>query len=212
VSSLSAFRFLVAPEVPGAPNLIIDNAVLLSCRDFCKQTHLWRYEHPAIPVVSGTADYELDDLPSQSEVIWVNTIGQSTHDVASQPIDIVKKVNPGYQSNTGSAAANFTMIDSLTVRLMPIPTAASAITPDVILRPTLAASSVWDTLFNEWGEVIAAGAKARLQMQPGKNYSNPEFAIVNTGIYKSGITDVRRRMNNGFTMFNDTIQAGSSFT
>ena len=206
---LSDFRYLVAPEVPGAASIVIDNAVLRTCRDFCDKTHIWRYEHPAVAMVSGTSDYTLTP-PAETEVAWVNSATQGTHDVSPVGRDIAKKLYPA--GRTGSVADSFYMLDSGTFRVLPTPTGnPQPITLDIALRPIMAATTIGAILFDEWGEYIAHGALSRLLAMPGKNWSEPNTAAFHIQRYKLGIAEAKRRDNYGRASFNDTVQAGYSF-
>jgi len=210
MNPLSDFRFLVAPSVPGAASVVIDNAVLRVCREFCDKTHVWRYEHPAIVMVSGTSDYALTP-PVGADVVWINTATQGTHDVRPVGRDLYKKMNPA--RTTGSVAESLYMLDTANMRVNPTPTGATLdpIALDIVLRPTMTSTTVGAILFSEWAEAIAHGAMAHLMAEPGMNWTDPNTAAYHMSEYRYGIAEAKRRDNYGYASYNNTMQAAQSF-
>ena len=97
------------------------------------------------------------------------------------------------------APTGFTQKDFDTVSFLPIPnqTYPNAITMRVALVPLRDSTSCEDFLYEQWGEYIACGAKARLMLNPGKPYTNPDAAAINQTRFMTALNDARQRAIRG---------------
>lgn len=86
-----------------------------------------------------------------------------------------------------------------TISVYPIPdtTLANGFTIKASFHPTEAAASLDDSLYDDWGEVISAGAVMRLMMTPSQIYSAPKDAVQYRGVYERGVNQAKRQVNNG---------------
>ena len=94
--------------------------------------------------------------------------------------------------------------DERTFSVFPVPKVAesNAITIRAALKPTRASSSCDDVLFEDYVEYLAAGAKARLMLQPNKAYTNPNLVVTQNQLYMQGVNMARQRASRGHTRAN----------
>ena len=193
----------VLPEVPGCPSDVALRAIRHTVIEFCEKSLINQVTQDPITLRANLADYDLD-APTGFRVqkvmrAWFG--GQELEPVA--PDDIVGPdiYNPKIGNYTASTAPPkaYTQKDFSSVSFLPIPnqTYPNSITMRVALVPLRDSTQFDDFLYEQWGEYIACGAKARLMLNPGKPYSNPDSAAVNQARYTTALNDARQRAIRG---------------
>jgi hypothetical protein len=185
VTPFSSFMPSVLPYVYGCPDVAAEQALRLACIDFCKRTDIVQAVLAPVDVVLNGQDYPLTMPDTNMQLARV--LGVSWQGKWLTPVD-----TDNVQSDValrGAAIGSATPVygdpgyyfqktpDTSTVSLYPIPN--TALTGGLLFRistyPTIASTQVHDQLYNEWVEVIAAGALARLLATPGQPFTgNPE--------------------------------------
>jgi len=129
--------------------------------EFCTKTQIWSLELDAIRLRDGEDTYDLD-AP------------------ACANIDTIKGV-----TNDGSTlypVTHFTFPSKNEIKLTWEPSDdtdddADGMVVTVVLKPKRTATVIDKDLFESWYDAWAAGVKARLMLQPGKKWSNPELGL-----------------------------------
>ena len=193
----------VLPDVPGCPADMAIRAIRHTVIEFCERSLIHQVTQDPISLRPNLSDYYLD-APTGFRIqkimkVWFR--GQVLEPVAPDEINTPEAYNPrisGYTATKGQPVA-YTQKDFDSVTFLPIPdqTYSTAITMRVALVPLRDATSCEDFLYEQWGEHLACGAKARLMLTMGKPYTNPEAAAVNQARYNVALNDARQRAIRG---------------
>lgn len=203
MKTYEAFFPDVLPDVPGCPADVAIRAIRNTVIEFCEKSLIHQVTQDPITIRANLTDYDLD-APTGYRVhkvmkAWFQ--GAELSPVA--PDDIVTP--DAYSQSVGgytpskSQPTGYTQKDSETVSFMPIPNQdyPKAITMRVALVPLRDSTKFDDFLYEQWGEYIACGAKARLMLTPGKPYTNQDAASVNQARYMTALNDARQRAIRG---------------
>jgi hypothetical protein len=207
------FLSRVLPEVPGCPELAAIQALQDTTIEFCERSLIHQVDHDPISVVAKIADYDLESPVSKTRVTKVmkaffkgNELIPAAPDQVRDPTIYNQRIG-GTQTNH-SDPRFFIQKDSASISLMPIPaeSLASALTLRVALVPLRSATTCEDFLFEQWAEVIASGAVARLLVDSNRPYSNPRVAGIHQARFVSGINDAKQKANRGYNRSNLSVQ------
>lgn len=212
MATLSNFYPYVLPEVPGCPEISVDVALRSSLIEFCEKSLVIQRDHDPLTVVAGVVDYDFEP-PTGSLVIKVMKAWYKSEELiplAPDEVEDAELYNRSFSdANTaGSQPRYILQKDERTFSLYPIPDAnvANGLTMRVAYKPTRTASSFEDVLFEDYAEVIAAGAKARLMMSPGKTYTNPQLAVAMMDMFGRGVNTARSRAGRGHVRSDLSVQ------
>jgi len=202
VTPLDDFLPYVIPDCPGVSDIGASDALISAMVEFCNRSLVLQRDHDPIDARAYHSDYELSP-PEQMIVAKVMKAwfrGSVLTPMAPDDMDDPGLYNPAMGGYEG-APLQYVMRDERTLSLWPRPQAdeAAVITLRVALRPSRKATAVEDVLFEDWVDVVAAGAKAALQMVPGKTYSNPVAAKYNDDQFKAGTNRAMVQANKGHT-------------
>jgi hypothetical protein len=190
----------VMPHAAGVTADMALDAIRKAAIELCKESRIWRYEHPDISVVADQSTYAFvppDDtkvveiLDAWYENVWLDPMG--TDDLA--------RVNTRWQSWTAPRPLYITQLDDDNVRLVPEPTTAlaSGLHILVALKPTNDATGMEEWILEDWREQIARGALARIYESPRKPYSDSGLARVKKAEFRQDCTDAYNAAMNGLT-------------
>lgn len=182
MKALSLFYPYVMPEVAGASAPLVDQAIVLTCRDFCQRTAVWTEWMGAIP--PGTSNrFELDLTASQELVKVVKALAGTTElDVLSY-----RDVPRDWMDPASTQLTNkLVHLEGNEFLVFPLPT--ESIYLQLAFKPAVTAATVADVLFDSCAEDIGAGAKARLMAMRDKPFSDFNHAAVNRQAYEAGIS------------------------
>lgn len=186
---LEALLFYVLPDVPGAPDVTVKQALLLSTIEFCVQTHAWDEIQDPIALEDGVNEYDIDVLQG-SRVVAIKNIWAANRELRPVTMTELQQLVPNWQTATGSFPSYYNAPDDLgSFRVYPIPVDANGaeITLRATYAPTLTATSVPDAVLNRYLEPIISGAKHRLMVAPGKGWSNSELALYHKQQFDEGV-------------------------
>jgi hypothetical protein len=193
----------VLPDVPGCPADVALRAIRHTVIEFCEKSLINQVTQDPITLRANITDYDLD-APTGYRVHKV--MKAWFKGVEMQPVapDDITVPDPYSQTITGytpskSPPNSYTQKEFDTVTFLPIPDQvyANAITMRVALVPLRDSTKFDDFLYEQWGEYIACGARARLMLTPAKPYTNQEAAAVNQNRYLMAINDARQRAVRG---------------
>ncbi len=175
----------IASEVIGCPNPLIDNALRMAAREFCAMTGAIREWSDPI-TASGTNPVFEFDLPIHTELVGVvrSTVNTDDYDVISyreMPAD-------WHTANPASIGNKIVQIDSYSYRVFPAPNAGDLIRLMISTKPTMTATGCVDDLFNRYPEEVCYGAKARLMMSRGHEWSDMAMASVYSKLFNGAIS------------------------
>lgn len=182
MKALSLFYPYVLPEVAGASAPLVDQAIVLTCRDFCQRAAVWTEWMGAIP--PGTSNrFEFDLATSQELVKVVKALAGTTElDVLSY-----RDVPSDWMDATSTQLTNkLVHLEGNEFLVFPLPT--ESIYLQLAFKPTLSATSVGDVIYNSHAEDIGAGAKARLMAMRGMPFTDLTYASVHRQAYETAVT------------------------
>lgn len=200
--TLSEFYPYVLPEVKGCPEPLADIHILAASIEFCAKTHYWLYTHAAIDLVADTKTYTISrpsiyvEIETIIDPVYIN--GQKVWQKTKEWLDANIS---DWQSTSGSTPLYYTIPSPGVIRPVPYPDAnitggIEEIT--LALKPKPNATLLEDFLFDEFYEVIANGAKARLMEMPEKEWSNPNLAMYYQGKFDHAVVMARTKAKSGY--------------
>lgn len=198
-------------ELPGCPNPYIVQSLNNAARDFCKQTQIWQ-KLVTMSLSDNTSEYvvPVQDNSMLADIAYFGRkVENSVNPVKYQDLtkskateDELDYAYPGWRYATSSSAGITKWglrLDQLGFFVYPKPTIAysDGVQLKAVLYPTRSATEVPNILFEEYAEIIAAGAKAELQAMENKEWSNPTAAERNRRMFTNGIGTGWRKVHMG---------------
>lgn len=168
----SDFYDLVAPDVPGCPVLVLDNALRQSAIEFCQQSLSWKYAHPDIILIAGQSVYPFD--PPDGAVVY--TISYAAYNGKEVQSHVGESSLRDWDWRNQTGAPDYVM-GGASLTVVPTPDVAGPLTLIVVLQPSPDAAGVDDRLFNDDREAIIHGALSRLMLSPKKPYTSSALAV-----------------------------------
>lgn len=203
MSSYEAFFPYVLPEVIGAPEPLVVNAIRNSVIEFCEKSLVLTRDHDPVTVLPNIVDYDLEP-PAGYLVVKVMQAWLDNQPLDPLAPDFVREAsvyNRLFESYEAAPSTPrfYLQKDERTITVWELPdkTYTNGLTMRVALKPTRASTEIEDVVFEDYAETIASGAIMRLMMSPGKSYTNPELAAVHKGIFNQGINTARQRATHG---------------
>ena len=204
-TALTAWAPEIDPAIPGLPEPALQRAVRNAAIEFCQETLLWTLALDRINVVADTKTYTLTIPPAQSgQIVLVDDVKYKVNgadDDQFRTLDPISKISENINSSGSwqwheATEPGYYYVEedsNTTLILYPIPTVASAsgllVTPT--LKPTLAATTVADFLYNQHLKAIRLGALAYLFDIDGMPWSNPQKAERNRVLFRSAINSAK---------------------
>lgn len=157
MTAFSAFYPLIGDRVRGEIPLTMNGAILDAAIEFCDQTLCLQRTLVDVSTVANQAEYTL----VQSGEVVVKLLGARLN---NQPLRLLTDASLDGQAVPSAGAVEAVLLSApMKVRLTPAPsTAALPLSVRAAMRPSRAATSVADDLFEFYGTAIAEGAIARL--------------------------------------------------
>lgn len=189
---ITAFANRVAPDVKGAPQELIRQAVVDAADKFCTDSRAWSEVQDAVLLIDGEGQYELE-LPNGARALSVKNIWCGSRKLDPVTIDQLSVVLPDWQTAVSSLPSWYCgEFVRKTFRLFPTPAQpTTAIRIQGIFAPSESSESLPDFLWEDYRSIICAGAKATLMLKQGMAWFNPQLASVNAGIFELGINDAK---------------------
>jgi hypothetical protein len=184
--STNDFLPLLIPELPGCPEETMRAALAAVSADFCARTYLWREPLAPQNTAADKSTYDITDCAVVESVLWMLIDGDKL--IHSDPRhmrqeDFDRKGKP----------THFWVVSDTAVRLFPIPDDTYPITAEVVLKPSRAARTIPSWIFETWADAITSGAIWWLAKTPGKEWSNPDLAMMHRKIFEQAIAQARIR-------------------
>jgi hypothetical protein len=175
----------VTPDCPGVSGPMAENAVRNAAIFFARHSTVVRETQTAVDIVAAQSEYTIA-LPTGLRVvspILVEVEGAPVYSISENELNTI---SPNWRNQPVRA---YHMEDDVTLRLLWAPSAA--VTGGLITRfsfePTRDSTGGPDALYNDWLEVIAAGAKARLMRQNKKLWTDRRRSEDEELDFKGGI-------------------------
>lgn len=189
----------VLPDCPGAPDEAAINAIRNAAIEFCDESLWYQYTPGAVVGVPGVATYALS-TPAGTLLQRVTMAWYEGTVLFAKSADQLNALSGTEWRTLQGTPQYYTQSDDATVIvLVPFPLIASTIglTSLVALRPSRVSTTIDSDVYEKWAEVIAFGAKARLQGAAGQSYTNVAASERNAMKFRLGIAKARMERNRG---------------
>ena len=185
---LEAMDKHTVPYLDGCALSIVRQTTVNVIRNFCYDSQIWRHTLDPISLIANQAEYDLDDIPSYSEVLFPTQV--FLHGGKLQP-------GEGYGFEPGCT--------QLVMLHTPQANDPNALVVQVSLRPRHNACRICERLYDDWYQTWAYGVFAELMAQPNRSWSSPQNAGFYQSKYMDGLRKAIVQSNRGHT--NRAMQA-----
>lgn len=198
--ALDSFVPFVLPYVMGAGDPALLKAIRDTCIDFCDRTDLVQRVTPQ-NIVANQEDYvvtapTLMQLARVLAVFWQGRwLDVVVPDDVQSDVALTGVTIGTVQPLTGNPTKFFLKTPTASsVSAYPIPDTAltNGLTIKASFKPTQAADTVEDVLFNEYATEIGFGAAGRLMITPGQTYTSQAATGFLTA-YERGVSKAKLR-------------------
>jgi hypothetical protein len=169
-------RFCV-PELPGAPDSLIVNALNDASVRLCRESACWN-TWVDVTLESGVSEYSLTPPETNSRAFTIRKALFNGREFRPTPEDQLAMINPAMFNQQGTPTT-YWMSGINKVSVLPLPSDSDAgrvIKMRVSWTPTSAAKAFDSELMERYMDAILFGAKAKLMRQPGQTWSNEKLS------------------------------------
>ena len=172
-------------DVPGVSIFAAERELRRAAQEFCERTKAWKEDLDPAYIFPNVELYDVE-TPKGATILKIAEIKQDGHNIHLMTPD------SGYRSGVE-------FISPMQFRMVPMPVSRSILRMRAVLQPDHDAPGVADLIYNQYAELIGAGAKARLYLQPEKPYTNPALAAVEKEKFEQGIARVKLDAAKGYS-------------
>lgn len=195
----------ILPDVMGCPDPTVVLALRRVARQFFGETHIWRAVLDPVTITLGVLNYDLD-LPSHSEL---TKIEGATLNGLSILVTSGQALPSDWHTRYPALGPCIFTEDRKTFNFLPAAVTGDKVVVEVTLKPSNDAAGIESAFFDQYAEILAMGAKAKLMLQPGKTYSNPALGAMLEQRFNDAITDTNIRLWHGFSNAKVQVQPRS---
>jgi hypothetical protein len=188
----------VQPYVASCPDASLVIAIRSACIEFCEETNFLN-DTIEEQVIANEATYELS-VPTGyalSHIMEMYVGGLKL--VKQTPLILEKLFNGMDWMSMPGPARYYTQLNTDEVRLCPVPDVEGSMTGRYAYAPLRTSTSVDERVFNDYVEVIAEGALARIFGQPDQPYTNPQARLMAERKFMSGIANAKAYVRGGMS-------------
>jgi hypothetical protein len=200
MSIVSYDKFLdeVMPEVPGVTLAQAKNAIRNAAIEFCRRSWCWTLPLDAFDIEANVADYDLETPANASVIVEILIMYYNGKQIDPATRGELEALHKDYRTVTGMPR-KFLRNSPDTISFYPVPTAdeAAAMTGTVALAPSRTSSGIEKFIFENWLEVIAHGAKAKLFVMNNVPWRNPQLGTYHQGYFDSACAATKLRVQKG---------------
>ena len=211
MTTLASLNKFIRIELPGIPELVLDDAVLRATQDFFSRSESWRHSLAA-PLLDWTealvfpAMDEGTELPADTRIVRIDTVKYSSDgtNLKTVPFSTRQQLDrefPNWEVRTGNSPQRWTHDPTPDMpRIIPIATAdvLTSLQVRVMRAPNDAATTIPDFLYTEFQDDLITGTLARLMKIPGKDWTNMRGAAAYSATFEGGIQKAMSRANAEF--------------
>ena len=189
---LEAFHPYILTEVLGCPEPTMNMHLVSAAAEFCRETLAWTEVQDPVALQADVSDYEMD-MPAQAYALTMRDVWLGSRRLRPMTLHGLQDAMPDWQTQRSNEPVYYNMArDRNSVSVFPIPNAsAGALVMRMAFCPTASATTLPDFLGQEYMEVIASGAKARLMLMPGQSWANPQLGAYHRQQFDNGILNAR---------------------
>lgn len=212
MTSYEDFLSRVLIEVPGCAEISALLAIKDTCIEFCEKSLILVRDHDPITVAKGEVDYDLE-APTDMVVVKVMKAWMESKPIDPLYPDVVTDASVYNRLFSSFQAApslpqRYLQKSERTITVWPLPDKAypNGLTLRVALKPTRSSTSVDDVIYEDYADVIAAGALSRLLRSNSKPYTDLRLAEDRRREFMAGVNVARQRSGHGHTRSNLSVR------
>ncbi|MBS9939866.1 hypothetical protein [Vibrio alginolyticus] len=186
MSALSDLYRLVRQRCAGVVDIMMDDALRDSYREFCEKSEFLKTKVKLTAVVSGV-QIPVAGIPTDSAILKIDSVVSNF----GSPL----YVNDDYVFDP--VTNEFTFTNDF-----------DAVTVTAVLKPKLNfdENNLNSYLVENYGEALAAGAAYRLRLQVGTNWFNPDLALMYEREFIEGYRRAYRISKDNFNSFKNKVR------
>lgn len=186
MTALSEFYPLVLPEVVGCSQPVALTAIRFAVEQFHVSTFCKRETLDDITTAADTAEYALT-LPTGYVLHKMLHVHLDDEEITAIGMDDRDGIDP-YWKTTTAQPVWFYLPDTENIGLFLTPDGAYTVSCEASLKPSATATTIDDWLFEQYREIIAAGAKYRLMGMLNQPWANAERAMAYAREFNAGMS------------------------
>jgi hypothetical protein len=175
VAQLSVMLDRVHDELPAVPEPVALRALADSVKEFCKRSHIWQEDLPAVRTRVGVTNFDLAP-DTGTIVVAVKEVRLAGERIPPAPKELSQILTNTLPSAAKPAA--WMQVSPNQIQLLNATEAVELLTVRAAITLAQGQTEIElpDDLVDEYAEDLAAGAKGRLVMQRGQPWYAPEAA------------------------------------
>ena len=186
---------LLLPDLKDCPWPMAQSRLVLAAREFFSRSGTWSATLDPIPSQAGVTEYPEVVPSSNMEVVRVRRCFFGTDELTPLTPD---EFFSAVMDPTGMP--EYMTVDADVLLLSGAPRESGVpIIVEATFKPSLSSTTFPTELWDQYGEGIAEGAKARLYKSPGKPYTDLNMAAVATDAFNVACGKARVRVDRGMT-------------
>lgn len=178
----------VLPSCRGVPLSMARQEIRAAAIDFCEQSLCWVDSLDNVSVRGGVADYMVDPPTNDTTIAALIEVKRS---------GTTGRLTPGRDYTFNNV--------SMVLTLNPKPGGAYTLEMKAALRPARTSAGIAATIFEQFVDGIAAGAKARLLNVKGQAWSDPMMAREYASDFDDAVALARHKQDSQFSSGNTRI-------
>lgn len=190
----------VLPLVPGVAEPVAINAIRNAVIEFCEQTDWLQFEHPPVTTLASTPDYEFEVEGDYVEARILSAYhGRQLRPTSEEELR-QRYGDTDWRTLIGTPVF-YLQMGTDTVRLVPMPIekTSGGLRLLLAIKPSRDSDVADETIYQQWVEGIAMGARSRLHETPGQPYYDPTAAAILRARFNSVMGQARIDRNRGLT-------------
>jgi len=198
-TSLEAFLPLIRPHLEGCPDAVMRDSVRNACIRLARDSTLVRQYINAGDVVAGADDYTITPL-ADTEVVRIISLVYDKRELTRKTEEELDIIDSGWRTADPGNATYYSQPKPYRFRLNRIPaeTITLGLLPRIASKPSLAATTVNDLLYDDWRETVKHGVLAELLEVPNKVWSDFKLSQWHGNRFNFGIQSARAESQTGF--------------
>ena len=176
MATWSQFYPKIRLEVAECPIPIVKDAVRWAATEFCKKSTTWRVTLDPIDIAADQAAYALTG-PDGTVVSEIITAWYDGREILPKTEKQLKTLDDEWRDIEGTPEY-YVLLSPRVMTLTPYPAddLTDGLELRVALKPSITATTIDDTIYEDYYETIGAGALGRLLLQQGRPWYNASLA------------------------------------
>lgn len=189
---------LVKIHCDQVPDSLLKAAICAATIEFCEKTLAYRADLDPLMVVAGTPEYEIDPPDLETRIITPLYVALDERELK---VTCEDEMPDGWRAQNQGTPQKYLVMTAQALWLHPTPDANSTqgLFIRAALKPTRTSTGCEEMLLEEFGDVIAHGAVARIMEVPGKAWSDTQLSAYHGAKFTTDMSTARVRTRKGNT-------------